>query len=212
MRRLVFGAALVFVVATAIAMALYPGGTFLDPHTVGHRFFANFFCDLFHAHGLDGRPNPGAPLAQVGMLAMLVALWAHFMVTARTLGSGVLRFLVRVLGTMSALAAIAVPLTPSDRFPRLHGVCVLLAAGPGVLAVTCAVVGLFRDRALFSAWLGVALAVTAAIDAGLYAWQMRTQAPTPLALPALQKVAAGVLVLWMVVVSAHDRRRARAPA
>ena len=35
--------------------------------------------------------------------------------------------------------------------------------------------------------------VTAAIDAGLYAWQMRTQAPTPLALPALQKVAAGIL-------------------
>lgn len=211
MRRLVLAAAVVFVVATGIAMALYPGGTFLDARTVGHRFFENFFCDLFHAHGLDGRPNRGAFLAQLGMLAMLVGLWAHFMVTARTIG-GLPRVLVRVLGTVSAAAAIAVPLTPSDRFPRLHGVCVLLAAGPGVLAVVAGVVGLFRTKARGAAWLGVLLAVTAAVDAALYAWQMRTQAPTPLALPALQKVAAGALLAWMLAVAAVDRRRARGAA
>lgn len=211
MRRLVLVSAVVFVVTTAIAMALYPGGTFLDAHTVGHRFFENFFCDLFHAHGLDGRPNRGALLAQVGMLAMLVGLWAHFMVTARTIEGGH-RLAVRVLGTVCAGAAIAVPLTPSDRFPRLHGVCVLLAAGPGVLAVVVGVVGLFRTDARIAAWLGVALAVAAAVDAGLYAFQMRTGAKTPLALPALQKVAAGILLAWMVAVAAVDRRRARGTA
>ena len=36
------------------AMALYPGGNWLDRSASGHRFFANFFCDRrnrFHCQG-----------------------------------------------------------------------------------------------------------------------------------------------------------------
>ena len=200
-------AAAAFVLLTGVAMARYPGGTFLDRTTVGHRFFENFFCDLFHAHGLDGRPNPGAALAQAGMLAILVGLFAHFMVVARVVRSRGLAWSVRVLGTVCALAAIAVPLTPSDRFPRVHSMFVLLAAVPGILAASASSVGLLLGRATLAGGLGVALCLVASADAALLLDQMRTHGPTPFALPALQKIAAIVLLGWMAATGSADRAR-----
>ncbi|HEY3668992.1 MAG TPA: hypothetical protein VGL19_23505, partial [Polyangiaceae bacterium] len=68
-----------FLGLTASAMVLYPGGNWLDRSARGHRFWANFFCDLTQPVSLSGVPNSlGARLAQLGMLCFALALGGLF--------------------------------------------------------------------------------------------------------------------------------------
>ena len=46
-----------FVVLTAIAMPLYPGGSFADPSSTRYSFFTNFFSELGMTVTSGGRPN-----------------------------------------------------------------------------------------------------------------------------------------------------------
>jgi len=205
---IVLVAAVAFVLLIVPAMLVYPGGTWMDPSTRGHDFWLNFFCDLLHSHGLNGQPNVvGARFATAAMLVLVVGFWPFWIVNA-SLVKRPLATPIRVAGTMSVLGLIAVPLTPSDRFGAIHGVAVLLAAVPGLVAAACATAGLASQRATRAIGaLGAATLVTAAIDSYLYARHMASGgAVTPHALPALQKVAALFLLAWMVGVAWRARR------
>ena len=52
----------VFVVLTATAMFVYPGGTNTDKTTVGYSFLGNFFSDLGMTVAHNGQANPIASL------------------------------------------------------------------------------------------------------------------------------------------------------
>lgn len=200
---------MLFVALMAASMSLYHGGTWIDPSAPGHDFWLNFFCDLLHDHALDGAPNTtGARLATAAMLALIAGMLPFWLSTASLVAARpALAWTVRVAGVTSVLGLVAVPLTPSDRFGALHGVAVLVAAVPGLIANACSTIGLLanRDGARSTRVLGlIALAtfVCAAIDAAFYAKHMASGgAVTPPALPALQKLAAMLLVAWMLGVA-----------
>jgi hypothetical protein len=106
---------------------------------------------------------------------------------------------VQSLGTLSAFAAALVALTPSDRLPWLHQISVLAAAGAGVAAALIASTG----RAVAAAprtqrLLSWAALTTAALDAGLYLAQVLNPQPCAIALPILQKLAAALVLAWML--------------
>lgn len=211
---------LAFVGLMGLAGAAYPGGTWGDPGHQGHSFFGNFFCDLTQPVALGGVDNArAAALATWGMVALgvgLVPFWWLFPALfpdALRLG-----WLVRAAGVPGALATLLVPLTPSTEWGKLHAVVVLGAAGLGIAAALAAIAGLFvmkPKRPLLLA-LTLTLLACASADAVLYARHLAGE-PFSLALPALQKVAAGLLLVWMVLVSVLaaarelPARAARAP-
>ena len=191
-------------------MSLYHGGTWMDPSAPGHDFWLNFFCDLLHDHALDGAPNTaGARLATLAMLALIAGMLPFWLSTASLVSARpTLAWTVRVAGVTSVVGLVAVPLTPSDRFGALHGVAVLVAAVPGLVANACATIGLLANRDGARRWtrglglLALATFVCGAIDAALYAKQMASAGTvTPAALPALQKIAAMLFVAWMLGVA-----------
>jgi hypothetical protein len=201
---------LAFVALMAAAMWLYPGGTWLDRSAQGHHFFANFLCDLTQPISLSGANNRlGASLAQAGMLCFAGALagffWLlpqHFRLGAR-IGSW-----VRGVGECAVLGVIAVPLTPSERFGHFHGLLALGSGGLGILAALLGVLGLIRSGTSVSGsvgarwlgWLGALTLAVGAFDAMLFAYHLSDSAPTPLLVPAAQKVAAVLLSVWMLAV------------
>src|SRR5450432_3942451 len=130
------------------AMALYPGGTFLDRSHMGQSFFGNFFCDLTQPVSLSGVANPvGSRLGQCGMLLFAGALLGLFWVVPQHFApGGRSRLWVLGLGTLSVLTFVAVPLTPSERFGNLHAVLALVAGTFGILAALVAVWALFASR------------------------------------------------------------------
>jgi len=198
-RRALLAAVLVFVVLEAGAMALYPGGTWWEPAAHGHRFWQNFVCDLSWRTALNGQDNrTGSLLAQAAML-VLVAGFVPFWLLAGEQGPRG----VRPLGFASVLGTAAVTLMPSERFGAMHGMAVMVATTTGLAAAVLAVVGQLRSGARLAGWLGVAVLGTAGLDFALYVqtYASASGGPGPLALPALQKVALGLLLAWMTVVA-----------
>ncbi len=197
-----------FLALIAPAMALYPGGTWWEPHAVGHGFWSNFLCDLEWRTALNGTPNPlGATLAEGAMLALVLAFVPFWPLAARLFADRArLAAAVRLLGWTSVLGMIAVALMPSERFGAMHGVAVVVAGLPGLSAAVLAATGQLLASRTVPGALGAAMVLFAIVDFVLYVHIMLHGGPGPLFLPVAQKLALLLLLAWMLVVAA------RAPA
>ncbi len=200
-----------FVALEVVAMALYPGGTWLDRTSPGHDFFHNFFCDLTAPKALNGKPNPGAIFAKAGMFVFTLALlpfWVLVTTVVRQLRSR-LANVVMALGTISSLSAALVPFVSSQQYGFVHPLLIFLAGIPGLLAGGLSTYGLVKtkSRSRLSARLAVLTVVLAGLDGVLYAIHVATGYEfSPALLPGLQKVAAMSLVLWMLSAAVLGKR------
>ncbi|MCO5165997.1 MAG: hypothetical protein M9894_06470 [Planctomycetes bacterium] len=193
----------------AVSVARYPGGSLCDPAAPGFDLRCNYLSDLLHERALDGRPNPGAWPARAAMLVFIAGLPAFWLLVPRLLpGRPDLARLARRAGWLSVPAWAAVPLVPSDRYGALHGVFIVLAAAPSLVAAAAALRGLLaerRRRALLGLGLATMLGVGAA--AGLHTWQQVTGAALPLTLvPTVQKAAGALLLAWLLATAAAALR------
>ena len=188
-----------FVALLGVSAVLYPGGTWTDSSTTSYRFFENFFCDLTHETGLNGAPNPGAVYAKAALIGVSPALLLFYLALADRVPSAPsgARTLVRGFGVLSALGLLFVPITPSDRFALMHTAAALSASVAGLLGL--AVFALLARRSPKQGLPALILLLMVAVDVALYIQQVRTHGPTPILLPALQKLAALWLVGWMLV-------------
>jgi hypothetical protein len=194
-----------FVAFSAGAMALYPGGTFLDRSKVGQSFLGNFFCDFTQPVSLSGVANPvGSRLAQCGMLFFAGALWGLFWVLPAHFAPGRrLQNWVLGLGTLSVFTFVAVPLTPSEHYGGLHAALALVAGAFGIAAASVSVWVLFASergaRALGA--LGSLALAAGAFAAVIFVQHLGQAAPPPLLVPAAQKVAALLISAWIAAVA-----------
>jgi hypothetical protein len=194
-----------FIVLEVLAMRLYPGGTWWDRTTEGHRFWLNFLCDLESRVSLNGDPNTvGSRVAQAAMLLMVLGLLPFWWIVPRLFpGFPRLGSAVRALGLASLGGIVAVVLMPSSRFGALHGAAVFVAGAPGLTAAVMAVAGLARAEARprIAAGLGAGMLLFAVADFVLYAHTMLCGGPGPILLPIAQKLALLLLLAWIVVVA-----------
>jgi len=164
--RAVLGCGGIFTVALVAAAWSYPGGTFFERGSPGFSFWGNFWCDLLHEHALGGAPNQGAQaLARLAFMAFACALACFWPLCASLCPTprGA-RFVTRA-GTLGALALLTVTLVPSHTQPLLHGVAVMLAALPSVLAAVVLGVALFAraDPLTRGLWVGVVGSATVSL-------------------------------------------------
>lgn len=198
------------------AMALYPGGTWLDRSARGHDFLRNFFCDLLAGVALNGAPNPGAPFATAALLTLPAGLASFWLIVPRLFARRArLGAAVRALGLMSAALLPLVPLLSSGRWGSLHAVGIFLTAAPGLAAAALATRGLLAspEARRPHGYLAASMLVVALIDGALYAAHVASGAEAPpWPLPALQKLAALLLLSCMISVSVAILRAHAAPA
>ncbi len=181
------------------AMASYAGGSWLHPHTSGHAFFENFWCDLLREPAHNGLPNRASvwlgTLGFAALAAALVAFWLEIADVFRDFRRG----FVRWAGLVSSAATAAVAFIPSDRFPVLHAPVVLLAGGLGfACGCICSAWALRHLAAARVFGLASLLLVSAAAaNLGLYVWVAYFHGVDTLVLPAAQKVATFALLVWI---------------
>lgn len=206
-----------FLALVGAAMWLYPGGTWFDARAVGHTFWENFLCDLFHRRALNGADNArSALLATVGTLVMFGSLAAFFtMVSLFDSRPRRSARVAKIAGWLACAAGVFVPLTPSDRSRVGHLSAVLIACAPAIVA-TSASVWLSVRAPVQRSITALALATLAfgTVDAVLYAIAFSVDARMDrlyLALPIFQRLATISLLGWVLATLLEHARRRRGP-
>jgi hypothetical protein len=124
---LVRAAILWFVVCAGAGMALYPGGTRIDPGTVGYSFTQNAFSDLGRTIARNGEPNLASATlfvlaltpAGLGLSAFFVALLPLVSNDSRAATRAVARCAC-LAGIVAGVAYVLVAWTPANRLPFEH--------------------------------------------------------------------------------------------
>jgi len=144
--RLILAGCVSFVLLTAFAMAMYPGGTHLELETDGYDFFDNTFSELGRVRGYLGQTN--AASAASFALATVVAgasLGAFFRSEAERLQNraSLSRYarLTKLFGFFTAFGFTFVGLTPTDLVPALHYLFVYVAFVSYAFTVTVLLFG-----------------------------------------------------------------------
>ena len=180
-------------VATDVAAALYPGGTWMDRSTPGHSFWGNFLCDIARDQALDGRPHPGAPWGRAAEWVLVLALGLFFWVAPALVEPRRRRWTIRLLGAVATLGLALVPVT----YGVPHALALIAGAGPGFAATLLVLRGL-RHRPVLSRLGALALGLSGLELALFLGFHERFGATTvPLAVPAVQRLALLAAVAWM---------------
>jgi hypothetical protein len=196
---------LAFSALFAASAAVYPGGNWLDRAAHGHRFLANYFCDLTQPVSLSGVNNPvGSRLAQLAMVCFAAALSGFFALLPRFFRPDArVRAWVLWLGQSAVFCYLAVPFTPSKLFGDVHAWLSLLSGALGFSAALCAVWALRRSHrvARVLGALGALSLAAGVLHASSFVYYFHDSEPAPLFVPAVQKVAAMLLSSWMLGVA-----------
>ena len=208
-QAVVQGCMAAFVLAVAASMWAYPGGTWWNWRQAGHSFWQNFLCDLLHDPSLNHRPNAlGSALAKVGMLLFVVGLSVFWSMTDQLLCRSP-RFakVVRSLGVFGAPLVAAVPMFPSNRFPKLHTAAVTLGGLPVLLALMLLTVGILVEPHLHRAArvLTALLLPLVLVCLGLYVREAVFGGSSLRVLPVLERVASLLTVLWVLALLPRTR-------
>jgi hypothetical membrane protein len=126
-----------FVVLTAVAMLVYPGGTVADPASHGYAFFRNFFSDLGRTKTTLGAPNTASfllffvalTLAGLGLILFFTAMPGFFRQAVQPTSlqvrlARVLSWAGSAFGVVSGLSFVGVACTPANLYLGPHGLFV----------------------------------------------------------------------------------------
>lgn len=185
--------------ATAVGASRYPGGTWAAPRAAGHSVWGNFLCDLARDVAVNGQPNPGAPWGRTAEWAFVLALLLFWWLAPALLAPGRWTRAVPLLGTLSTLGLLGVPVTEG----LAHVLSLVAGAGPGLAAGALVVRGLGARPGL--AVLGAVALLLAALELGLYL--AFRQGPPAVEVPATQRLALLAAVGWMGACAAQLLRR-----
>ena len=176
------------------AMVVYPGGNAFDVGADGYQFWRNFWCDLTGTLAQNGEPNAAIAWAQgasVSLAAGLAAVWGSIwtMSGGPDWAKGVV-----VCGVLASLCMVGVSVGPEawhDTFTASAGIFAFMAAIPSVIFLAR------RARTRITASTAMALSLL-----NMVTWLFW---PTSAALPVIQKVATGAVLVWMAAVAAAAR-------
>lgn len=170
-----------FVFLTLGAMALYPGGTTLDPHATSYHFFENFFSDLGRpiARG-SNKPNDfGAALFFVALSSAGLALVVFTITFARFFWGGLAQRVATttavLFGLLTAYNFIGIAFYRANYYPKEHVAHVFGAFKCFPISVLAFIIAMLLGRIypkrgawVFAAFLAVLLAYLALLTKGPY--------------------------------------------
>jgi hypothetical protein len=178
------------------AMAMYPGGSAIDPRQLGHSFWLNFLCDLTESLARNGTPNPvGSLLGRSAITTYAVGFGAFWMILPVSFGvRGHAWTVMRVMGVLSAAGLALVPFATG----WLHAWSVALTSLPGVCAGILGLVGTIKyARSRFIVGVVCAAIAAAVADSVLYRQSLATHPRVVIpALPIVQRLTLLLILTW----------------
>lgn len=172
----VFGGVLIlatlFIVATSLAMAVYPGGTALNSSEIGYHFWLNFLSDLGRTRARNGASNALASLLFTFGLCCAGAALAVFSVGFAALfwnglGQRVAGAMGATTGVLAGVCFAGVAINPANINGYTHAVYVVWAFRFFLLSSLCFSLVIVRQNLYPRALAGIFAVFTALLFAYL---------------------------------------------
>lgn len=208
-----------FLVLTAIAMLIYPGGAYYENGSNGYLFLSNFFSDLGATVTPSGRPNLAShilflvALASVGV-ALILASSNWRVIVARHQAAQAAGWATQALEVIAGLGFIGIAATPWNLVLDAHNAFVKAAFGFLLLYDLCLLIIQLRNGwpAIYTAANAVYLLLLLAYVGILFAGP-RVDTKSGLEFQVLaQKIIVYASVVNLGLQALSIRREARQPA
>ena len=206
-----------FVLGTAIAIALFPGGTYLERSRPGYSISGNFLSDLGMLVAWGGQPNHvGAVVFIASELVLAVALVLFFKAAVGVYSAGAPRTLALVAaitGLVCCAAFVGAALLPADRFLGAHIQAAILAFRASMITFVLFTIATMKDprfsRKAAAAWTILTLVMIAYV--GVIEWGPRPRTTFGLTFQVTaQKIVVAVLLGVVAIQCLEAERIARA--
>jgi hypothetical protein len=168
------------------AACQYPGGSRVDPVSVGFSWQYNYWCDLLGDRGQNGAANPAQPIALTAMLVLCGSLSVFFWQLPR-LFVGRSRF-----ADMSRWAGMLSMATLLFLGTDWHDTVINIAGGIGLLALGATLTGLWQSRQVALFALGVVCLGLMGVNSYIYYWHQYL-----FYLPVVQKITFVLFLSWI---------------
>lgn len=145
-----------------LATCYYPGGSHIDPHSIGFSWRDNYWCDLLDSHAVNGMPNGARPLATVAMGILCISLISFFWGFPAALSAGRgMTWTIRISGAAAMTFGSLMGTFDHDLMTNIGSLLGLIAVA-GVLRL------LWRARWAGPAWAGFAILLLVGLNNLLY--------------------------------------------
>ncbi len=180
------------------AAQLYPGGTWVDKHTSGFSFWENFWCDLLSPVAIGGGAHQlGSLLARAAFASFALSMALFWPLAARFAGESPQARRAVVMGRLCALSLLGVAAVPSPYSELGHALFVILSCLSGLTAVVFLSLALRPRRDRIAELLAALVMLSAAVPLAQYIRQGILRAHYADWLAGAQKIANGLLLVWM---------------
>ena len=139
MQHAILACVLVSAALFLIAASLYPGGSLLDPGTVGFVWTKNFISNLFQEKAINGAVNPGRVWALIAMAVHSLGDGLFFIRMSRLITEKHTSWVLRLVGYINIVFNFMIA-TP------LHDAMVTISSTLGLLGLFCITVFVLRSR------------------------------------------------------------------
>lgn len=175
--------------------SLYPGGSQLDPESVGFDWQRNYWCNLMSEEALNGEINPARPVALTAMVLLCVSMAYFFFLFAEYYEQHLKwRRAIKISGITGMLSAIFI-------FTSWHDVMTTLLSVAGIVVIIGMIRALYRNKYIPFMIAGIGCMIVIGINNWFY-YDERFLAYSPL----VQKTAFVLILGWTIALNLNMKR------
>ena len=177
---------LIFVVLYVIAAYLYPGGSQADKNAIGFSWVNNYWCNLLNENAINGKPNPGRPMALGGMAVLWLTISSFWLIFPGFIKfNKSVRLVIKISGLLSMTIALFL-------FTKYHDIVINLASIIGSIAIMGTFAGLYKIKWFTLFWFGIFNLFLVALNNYVYYTKGLI-----VYLPVIQKISFVSFLIWL---------------
>ena len=176
---------LCFVLFFILGAEYYPGGSNVNPKSVGFNWLTNYWSELLGNHAKNGQLNTARPFGITGAisLALTLSVFWIFIPSKLKLVDGYKR-IIQSAGLLAMICSVLI-------FGQAHDVCITLSVMFGSIAFLLLLIGLWNSNYHFLFWWCLLCLALILLNTVIYLtnWKINS-------LAALQKITFVIGIAW----------------
>ena len=178
---------LIFIGLYIYAASLYPGGSPVDPNSIGFDWFNNLWCNLMSEKAINGLENPASPIAIFAAVVLCASLIIFFFQFAKYfVASRTWKMVIKITGVLAMVSAAFI-------FTRFHDIMTTVLSVCGLFGIIGIIRALYINKMTFFMIFGMVCLLFIGLN-NLFYYNETFHAYLPL----VQQIDIALILTWTV--------------